>query len=76
MTYIFEIDNTNYTVNVEKEGGRVEVLKNDKLYWVGQWFPFQQYLCLPKFPDEDVRLKLQAELKIKLCLEDITFPSL
>jgi hypothetical protein len=76
MDYIFEVDNTNYTVSVEKDSGRVEILENDQLYWVGQWFPFQQYLSLPKFSNEDFRLKLQNYLKIKLSLEEISFPNL
>ena len=76
MTHIIEIGNTKYTVNIEKDSGRVELMLEDELYWVGQWFPFQQWLSLPKFPSEDIRLKLQDELKQKLSSEDITFKNL
>jgi hypothetical protein len=76
MTHIIEIGNTKYTVNIEKDSGRVELMLEDELYWVGQWFPFQQCLSLPKFPSEDIRLKLQDELKQKLSSEDITFKNL
>ena len=75
MTYFLEIDNINYTINVEKDSGRVEIFKYDCLYLVGQWLPSQQCLCLPKCKDEVVRLKLQDELKIRLSLENITLPS-
>ena len=73
MTSQIKIGKGNYSIYVEEKGCEVRVLRNNQHFSMGRYYP-HGFLFLTDCSVEDIRSRLETEIKNNIDEKKIVFP--